>query len=116
MVCVRRHAARDPVRACASIRLAADRAAVRQLARGYNAARFAGTLAILTGAGVPILRALQAAAETLSNAAMRADAMDALVQVREGAPLARALGGKKRFPPHARPCSRAWASRPASCR
>lgn len=69
-----------------------------RLARGYNAARFAGTLAMLAGAGVPILKALQAAAETLSNRAMRADALDALVQVREGAPLASALAGKKRFP------------------
>ncbi|MFY9509947.1 MAG: type II secretion system inner membrane protein GspF [Rubrivivax sp.] len=69
-----------------------------RLARGYNAARFAGTLAMLAGAGVPILKALQAAAETLGNRAMRADAMDALVQVREGAPLASALAGKKRFP------------------
>ncbi|WP_038207459.1 type II secretion system inner membrane protein GspF [Xenophilus azovorans] len=71
---------------------------VGRLARGYNAARFAGTLAMLTGAGVPILRALQAAAETLGNRAMRADAMDALVLVREGAPLASALTQKKRFP------------------
>lgn len=71
---------------------------VGRLARGYNAARFAGTLAMLAGAGVPILKALQAAAETLSNRAMRVDAMDALVQVREGAPLASALAGKKRFP------------------
>jgi general secretion pathway protein F len=71
---------------------------IGRLARGYNAARFAGTLAMLAGAGVPILKALQAAAETLSNRAMRADAMDALVQVREGAPLAAALAGKKRFP------------------
>ncbi len=71
---------------------------VGRLSRGYNAARFAGTLAMLAGAGVPILKALQAAAETLSNRAMRADAMDALVQVREGAPLASALAGKKRFP------------------
>jgi len=71
---------------------------VGKLARGYNAARFAGTLAMLASAGVPILKALQAAAETLSNRAMRADAMDALVQVREGAPLASALAGKKRFP------------------
>ena len=71
---------------------------VGKLARGYNAARFAGTLAMLAGAGVPILKALQAAGETLSNRAMRADAMDALVQVREGAPLASALAGKKRFP------------------
>ncbi|MFZ4651802.1 MAG: type II secretion system inner membrane protein GspF [Rubrivivax sp.] len=69
-----------------------------RLARGYNAARFAGTLAMLAGAGVPILKALQAAAETLGNRAMRADAMDALVQVREGAPLGSALASKRRFP------------------
>ncbi|GKT17688.1 type II secretion system inner membrane protein GspF [Acidovorax sp. SUPP2522] len=71
---------------------------VGKLARGYNAARFAGTLAMLAGAGVPILRALQAAAETLNNRAMRADALDALVLVREGAPLASAMAQKKRFP------------------
>jgi general secretion pathway protein F len=71
---------------------------IGRLTRGYNAARFGGTLAMLAGAGVPILKALQAAAETLANRAMRADAMDALAQVREGAPLASALAGKKRFP------------------
>ena len=69
-----------------------------RLTRGYNAARFAGTLAMLAGAGVPILKALQAAAETLGNRAMRADALDALVLVREGAPLASAMAQKKRFP------------------
>ncbi len=69
-----------------------------RLMRGYNAARFAGTLAMLAGAGVPILKALQAAAETLGNHALRADAMEALVQVREGAPLASALAAHKRFP------------------
>lgn len=68
------------------------------LARGYNAARFATTLAMLAGAGVPILRALQAAAETLGNRAMRADALAALIQVREGAPLATALSRHSRFP------------------
>ncbi|MDO8279768.1 MAG: type II secretion system inner membrane protein GspF [Burkholderiaceae bacterium] len=71
---------------------------IGKLARGYNAARFASTLAILTAAGVPILKALQTAAQTLSNQAMRADALDALVLVREGAPLASALAQKKRFP------------------
>ena len=69
-----------------------------KLARGYNAARFAGTLAMLTAAGVPILQALQAAAQTLSNQALKRDALDALVLVREGAPLAAALSQKKRFP------------------
>ncbi len=71
---------------------------VGRLARGYNAARFGSTLAMLAGAGVPILKALQAAAETLGNRAMRRDALDALAQVREGAPLASALAAKKRFP------------------
>jgi general secretion pathway protein F len=53
---------------------------------------------MLAGSGVPILKALQAAAETLGNRAMRADAMEALVQVREGVPLASALASKPRFP------------------
>jgi general secretion pathway protein F len=87
-----------------ALRLSMDAAWLRlplvgRLARGYNAARFAGTLAMLSSAGVPILRALQTAAETLSNKAMRDDALDALVLVREGAPLASALASKKRFPP-----------------
>ena len=71
---------------------------VGRLARGYNAARFASTLAMLAAAGVPILKALQAAADTLSNAALRHDAQDALVLVREGAPLATALAQHPRFP------------------
>ena len=69
-----------------------------RLSRSYNAARFASTLAMLAAAGVPILKALQAASDTLSNEAMRADAQEALVAVREGAPLASALSQKKRFP------------------
>jgi general secretion pathway protein F len=69
-----------------------------RLATGYNTARFASTLAMLTGAGVPILKAMQSAADTLSNQAMREDVLDALVLVREGAPLAMAIGQKKRFP------------------
>ncbi|MDB5964357.1 MAG: type secretion system protein GspF [Polaromonas sp.] len=86
-----------------SLRIRFDAAWLRlpvigKLARGYNASRFAATLAMLAAAGVPILKALQAAAETLHNRAMRADALDALVMVREGAPLASALAGKKRFP------------------
>ena len=69
-----------------------------RLSLGYNTARFAGTLATLTGAGVPILRALQAATDTLANRALRSDAANIIVLVREGAPLASALAQKKRFP------------------
>ncbi|RKP52478.1 type II secretion system inner membrane protein GspF [Trinickia fusca] len=70
-----------------------------RLVRGYNTVRFASTLGILTAAGVPILRALQAAGETLSNRAMLANVDDAIVRVREGLSLSRALGNTKTFPP-----------------
>ena len=70
---------------------------IGRLARGYNSARFASTLAMLSAAGVPILKALQSAADTLSNQALRSDALQALVQVREGAPLAMALARQRRF-------------------
>jgi general secretion pathway protein F len=71
---------------------------IGRLSRGYNAARFASTLAMLAAAGVPILKALQAASNTLSNAAMQKDAQEALAMVREGAPLASALAQHARFP------------------
>ena len=69
-----------------------------RLSLGYNASRFASTLALLTGAGVPMLKALQTAAQTLSNTALRAHAMQVMDLVREGAPLASALSQHKRMP------------------
>jgi general secretion pathway protein F len=69
-----------------------------RLSLGYNAARFASTLALLVGAGVPMLKALQTAAHTLSNTALREHAMQAIELVREGAPLASALAQNKRLP------------------
>lgn len=68
------------------------------LARGYNAAQCARTLALLIGAGVPMLKALQTAAETLPNTALRADLVEAQSLVREGAPLGKALGHRQRLP------------------
>jgi len=61
------------------------------LSRSLNTARFASTLAILAGSGVPMLRAMQAAGETLTNVAMRLRVLDATQRVREGFSLARAL-------------------------
>ena len=61
------------------------------LTRSLNTARFASTLAILAGGGVPMLRALQAAGETVNNLAMRARVLEATQRVREGFSLARAL-------------------------
>ena len=73
-------------------------AVIGPLVRGYNAARFANTLATLVGAGVPILKALQASANTLSNSAMKADMLVAQDMVREGASLGLALGQGKKLP------------------
>lgn len=67
--------------------------------RSLNTARFASTLAITTGSGVPILRALQTSRDTLTNVAMRQQVEDATASVREGVSLARALSAHKHFPP-----------------
>jgi len=70
-----------------------------RLIRGVNTARFASTLSILTGSGVPLIRSLEAGAATLSNEALKVNVLDALARVREGVPLSRALGAGKQFPP-----------------
>jgi general secretion pathway protein F len=67
--------------------------------RSLNTARFASTLAITTGSGVPILRALDTSRDTLSNVAMKELVEHATANVREGASLARALSAQKYFPP-----------------
>lgn len=64
-----------------------------------NSARFASTLAILAAAGVPLLRALEAARATLANAVLARVVSDAIAAVREGSTLSRALGAGKVFPP-----------------
>ncbi|WP_330214106.1 type II secretion system inner membrane protein GspF [Pseudomonas sp. Z18(2022)] len=66
---------------------------------GLNTARFASTLAILGGAGVPLLRALEAARQTLSNDRLSQCVTDATAKVREGVNLAPALAVEKVFPP-----------------
>jgi len=81
-----------------------DRAVLRlplfgRIARGVDTARFASTLAMLSEAGVPILRALAAAEATLSNTLLRAAATDTIDRVREGVGLGRALAASKAFPP-----------------
>lgn len=67
--------------------------------RSLNTARFASTLAITIGSGVPILRALDTSRDTLSNVAMRELVEEASASVREGVSLARALSVQKHFPP-----------------
>jgi general secretion pathway protein F len=70
-----------------------------RLIRGMNTARFASTLGILSASGVPLIKSLEAGAQTLSNEALRANVVDTISRVREGAPLARALAAGGEFPP-----------------
>jgi general secretion pathway protein F len=72
---------------------------VGRTVRAVSSARFAATLATLTAAGVPLLRALEAARATLANAVLARAVSDAIAAVREGAALSRALGAAKVFPP-----------------
>ena len=68
------------------------------LIRGVNTSRFASTLAILVGGGVPLLSALSSGARVMTNTVMR-DAVEAAARrVREGESLARALGNTRVFP------------------
>jgi general secretion pathway protein F len=69
------------------------------LIRGVNTSRFASTLAILVGGGVPLLSALASGARVMSNTVMREAVERAIERVREGASLGRALGETRAFPP-----------------
>jgi len=69
------------------------------LIRGVNTSRFASTLAILVGGGVPLLSALASGARVMTNMVMRQAIERAIERVREGASLARALGETRVFPP-----------------
>lgn len=69
------------------------------LIRGVNTSRFASTLAILVGGGVPLLSALNSGARVMTNMVMREAIEGAIERVREGESLARALGLTRAFPP-----------------
>jgi general secretion pathway protein F len=69
------------------------------LIRGVNTSRFASTLAILVGGGVPLLAALNSGARVMTNVMLREAVEQAIERVREGASLARALGETRAFPP-----------------
>src|SRR6185503_1419511 len=69
------------------------------LIRGVNTSRFASTLAILVGGGVPLLTALASGARVMTNRVLRDAVEQAIGRVREGASLARALGETRAFPP-----------------
>lgn len=72
---------------------------VGRFVKEMNTARYAATLAILAGSGVPLVTALPAAARTLTNRRLQQAANEAARRVREGSPLAAALKSHQVFPP-----------------
>ncbi len=70
-----------------------------RLILGFNTSQFASTLAILFGSGVPILHSMQVARDTITNNALQLTIDNALVRVREGVSVARALSEYAYFPP-----------------
>lgn len=69
------------------------------LMKGVNTARLASTLSILVGSGVPMMRALRAASNMMSNLPMKLAVDSAMEKVKDGAPLSRALKAEQLFPP-----------------
>jgi general secretion pathway protein F len=72
---------------------------VGKILRHLDAARLAATLSILVGSRVPILQALDAGTGVMTLVPMRDALATASRGVREGMPLARALGATAAFPP-----------------
>jgi general secretion pathway protein F len=72
---------------------------IGSLLLGIGTARVASTLAILVGAGVPLLQALAASAKVVGSLPLRGAVEEAARLVREGSPLHRALDSRKLFPP-----------------
>jgi len=73
--------------------------AIGRVLRHLDAARLAATLSILVGSRVPILQALEAGTGVMWLIPMREALGTAARGVREGMPLARALGATGAFPP-----------------
>jgi general secretion pathway protein F len=72
---------------------------VGRMLRHLDSARLAATLSILVGSRVPILQALEAGTGVMTLEPMRDALATAARGVREGMPLARALGATQAFPP-----------------
>lgn len=72
---------------------------IRRLSRGFNAARYASTLSILTSSGVPLVDAMKIAGEVLSNEYLKKLLQKATQQVTEGGSLHKALSDTGYFPP-----------------
>ena len=72
---------------------------IGRISRSANAARYANTLSILTGAGVPLVEAMNIASDVISNTYLRRRLIDATQTVSEGMSLKISLEQVGQFPP-----------------
>lgn len=72
---------------------------IGKLNQGFNTARFARTLSILSNSGVPILEAMSISAQVVESRPMRKAVDDAVIKVREGSSIYKALEQSGYFPP-----------------
>jgi general secretion pathway protein F len=72
---------------------------IGQYIRSSNTARYASTLSILISSGVPLVDAMQIAAEVIANKCLQASVKSAAKQVREGGSLYLSLEQSGYFPP-----------------
>lgn len=72
---------------------------IGRVIRASNCTRFVSTLAILGRSGVPLVDALEIAAEVVANQQIRTCLKDVAQAVREGSGLTRALEHSGHFPP-----------------
>ncbi len=86
------------------LRLAWDRQKLslpllRRITRAASAARYANTLSILNGSGVPLVEAMGIASEVVSNTWLQSRLREAAQRVSEGVSLRAGLEGVGHFPP-----------------
>ncbi len=72
---------------------------IGNLVRQVNSARFAATLSLLSGSGVPLLQALTIAGQVMTNRLLQDSCEQVANAVREGSSLYRAMENAGTFPP-----------------
>jgi general secretion pathway protein F len=72
---------------------------VRRISRSSTSARYANTLSILTSSGVPLVEAMNIAANVVSNTWLQRRLAESTQRVSEGSSLRTALEGVGHFPP-----------------
>ena len=72
---------------------------VGRISRGFNTARYVGTVAMLSGSGVPLVEAMKIASQVVSNLEIQTRVARAAISVSEGGSLHKALSEAGYFRP-----------------